>query len=39
MGGAAFAVCVCVAWLDPTTFEQYVWFYFVGGRGNGPLST
>src|SRR5450759_4508174 len=28
--GAAFAVSVGVAWLDLTSFEQYVWFSFVG---------
>jgi hypothetical protein len=37
---AAFAVSVGVAWLDPTSFEQYVWLSFDGvGRGKGPLST
>jgi len=30
LGGAAFAVSVGVAWLDLTSFEQYVWFSFVG---------
>jgi hypothetical protein len=30
LGGAAFAVSVGVAWLDPTSFEQHVWFSFVG---------
>ena len=30
MGGAAFAVSVGVAWLDLSSFEQYVWFSFVG---------
>jgi len=29
LGGAAFAVSVGVAWLDQS-FEQYVWFSFVG---------
>jgi len=28
--GAAFAVSVGVAWVDLTSFEQYVWFSFVG---------
>jgi hypothetical protein len=27
---SAFAVSVGVAWLDLTSFEQYVWFSFVG---------
>ena len=26
----AFAVSVGVSWLDLTSFEQYVWFSFVG---------
>jgi hypothetical protein len=30
LGGAALAVSVGVAWLDPTSVEQYVWFSFVG---------
>jgi len=30
LGGAVFAVCVGVAWLDLTSFEQYAWFSFVG---------
>jgi hypothetical protein len=30
LGGAAFAVSVGVAWLDLTSFEQYVWFSFIG---------
>jgi len=30
LGGAAFAVSVGVAWLDLPSFEQYVWFSFVG---------
>jgi hypothetical protein len=30
LGGAAFVVSVGVAWLDLTSFEQYVWFSFVG---------
>jgi iron complex transport system permease protein len=30
LGGAAFAVSVSVAWLDLTSFEQYVWFSFGG---------
>ena len=30
LGGAAFAVSVGVAWLDLTSFEQYLWFSFVG---------
>jgi hypothetical protein len=30
LGGAAFAVSVGVAWLDLTSFEEYVWFSFVG---------
>src|SRR5829696_6315203 len=41
LGGAAFAVCVGVAWLDLTSFEQYVWFSFavvVTRRGAGLRS-
>jgi hypothetical protein len=30
LGGAAFAVSVGVTWLDLPSFEQYVWFSFVG---------
>jgi hypothetical protein len=30
LGGAALAVSVGVTWLDLPSFEQYVWFSFVG---------
>jgi len=30
LGAAASASSVGVAWLDLTSFEQYVWFSFVG---------
>jgi hypothetical protein len=30
LGGAAFAVSVGLAWVGPTSFEQYAWFSFVG---------
>jgi len=33
LGGAAFAVSVGVAWLDLTSFEEYVWFSFASARG------
>lgn len=32
LGGAAYAVSVGVTWLDLTSVEQYLWFFF-GGRG------
>jgi hypothetical protein len=37
VGRAAFAVSVGVAWLDLTSFEQYVRFSFASARGaSGP---
>jgi hypothetical protein len=32
LGGAAFAVSVGVAWLDLTSFEQYIWVAFASAR-------
>ncbi len=33
LGGAVSAVSVGVAWLDLSSFEQYVWFCFASARG------
>jgi hypothetical protein len=35
VGGAAFAVSVGVAWLDLTSFEQYVWFSYLDRSATG----